>query len=58
MLGNVNENITSFPDLMWNEKIVLGVIAAVIIVLGIYPKPIMDMAEPALKLILEQAIIK
>jgi NADH-quinone oxidoreductase subunit M len=58
MLGNVSENITTFPDLMWNEKVVLGVIAAVIIVLGIYPKPIFDMAEPALQIILDKSIIK
>ena len=58
MLGNVSENITTFPDLMWNEKIVLGVIAAVIILLGVYPKPVFDIAEPALQLILDKSIVK
>ncbi|MES2560428.1 MAG: NADH-quinone oxidoreductase subunit M [Bacteroidota bacterium] len=58
MLGNVNEHITSFPDLKWNEKIVLGVIAGVIILLGIYPKPVFDIAEPALQLILGKSIGK
>lgn len=58
MLGNVNEHITTFPDLLWNEKIVLGVIAAVIILLGVYPKPVFDIAEPALQLILDKSIVK
>lgn len=58
MLGNVSEQTTSFPDLLWNEKIVLGVIAAVVIVMGIYPKPIFEIAEPALQIILDKSIIK
>jgi NADH-quinone oxidoreductase subunit M len=58
MLGKVSENVSSFPDLMWNEKIVLGVIAIVIIVMGIYPKPIFDIAEPALQIILNEALTK
>lgn len=58
MLGSVNENVPVFADLYWNEKIVLGAIAAVILVLGIYPKPIMEIAEPALQLILDKSVIK
>jgi NADH-quinone oxidoreductase subunit M len=58
MLGDINENVPVFADLRWNEKIVLGVIALVIIVLGIYPKPVFDIAEPALQIILKNAIIK
>lgn len=55
MLGNVNENVPSFPDLMWNEKIVLGIIAIVIIVMGVYPTPVFEIAEPVLQKILEEA---
>lgn len=58
MLGNTNENVTTFPDLMWNEKLVLGIIAAVIIVMGIYPKPVFELAEPALQQILDQAVVR
>jgi NADH:ubiquinone oxidoreductase subunit 4 (subunit M) len=38
-----------------NEKIVLGILIAVIIVMGIYPKPILDLAEPALQIILNKS---
>lgn len=58
MLGNTNEQVTTFPDLMWNEKLVLGIIAAVIIVMGIYPKPVFELAEPALQQILDQAVVR
>jgi NADH-quinone oxidoreductase subunit M len=58
MLGSVNENVPVFADLYWNEKIVLGAIAAVILVLGIYPKPIMEIAEPALQIILDKSVMK
>jgi NADH-quinone oxidoreductase subunit M len=58
MLGKVSENVSSFPDLMWNEKIVLGVIVIIIIVMGIYPKPVFDIAEPALQIILNEALTK
>lgn len=58
MLGNVTENVPAFPDLMWNEKIVLGVLAIVIIVMGLYPKPVFEIAEPALQFILNKSIIK
>jgi NADH-quinone oxidoreductase subunit M len=58
MLGAVNENVPSFASLYWNEKIVLGAIAAVVIIMGIYPKPIMEIAEPALQLILDKSVIK
>ncbi|MCU0443242.1 MAG: NADH-quinone oxidoreductase subunit M [Bacteroidia bacterium] len=58
MLGSVNENVPAFADLYWNEKIVLGTIAAVILVLGIYPKPIMEIAEPALQIILDKSVVK
>jgi NADH-quinone oxidoreductase subunit M len=58
MLGNTSETTATFPDLMWNEKIVLGVIALAIIVMGIYPKPVFELAEPSLKLILDKVTIK
>jgi len=58
MLGNQNESIKSFPDLMWNEKIVLGIIVIVIVAMGIYPKPVFNLAQPALDLILKSATLK
>ena len=58
MLGNTGDNTSVFADLKWNEHVVLGVLVVAIIVLGIYPKPIFDIAQPSLELILNKAIIK
>ncbi len=58
MLGTESNQVQSFPDLKWNESLALGLIVLVIIVMGVYPKPVMDLAEPALQIILNQSIIK
>jgi NADH-quinone oxidoreductase subunit M len=58
MLGNTNENTQNFTDLKWNETIVLGVIAIIIFVMGIYPKPVFDLVQPALDIILNEALPK
>lgn len=58
MLGNAGAQTLIFPDLKWNESLALGVIVVVIIFMGVYPKPVMDLAEPALQLILDRSIIK
>ncbi len=58
MLGNESSQVQSFRDLRWNESLALGVIVLVIIVMGIYPKPVFDLVEPSLQLILNNAIIK
>lgn len=57
MLGNAGINVPEFPDLMWNEKLALGLLVVLIIGMGIYPQPIMDMAEPVLQTILNKSII-
>lgn len=44
----VMENMV-FPDLYWNEKLVLITIAILIFVLGVYPAPIIELTEPVLK---------
>jgi NADH-quinone oxidoreductase subunit M len=58
MLGNVNDTTSAFEDVKWNEKLVLNIIAIVVIVMGIYPKPVFDIAQPALETILNKALIK
>lgn len=57
MLGKNSDQTGIFEDLFWNEKIVLGVIAVIIVVMGIYPQPVFDLAQPALELILNKALI-
>lgn len=58
MLGDEGSGIQSFRDLYWNESLVLGIIVIMIIGMGIYPKPVFDIAEPALQFILHQSIIE
>ena len=49
MLGETNSLTSAFKDLSGNERIVFGVIMILIIVMGVYPKPLLDIAEPAVK---------
>ncbi|MCX6352957.1 MAG: NADH-quinone oxidoreductase subunit M [Bacteroidetes bacterium] len=52
VLGEAKEGF-EFPDLYASEKIVLVVIAALVIVLGVYPQPILNLTEPSIKHLLE-----
>lgn len=47
MLGETNIITSSFNPLSGNEKTVLIIICSVIIIFGVYPKPLLDIAEPA-----------
>ena len=58
MLGNTNATTQNFADLNWSETLVLGIIALVIIVMGIYPKPIFELVQPSLDIILNKALAK
>lgn len=52
VLGETKEGFT-FADLYTSERIVLIVIVGLIIFIGIYPKPFLNMTEPAVKNILD-----
>src|ERR1700741_5027866 len=58
MLGESNPITASFQDISMNEKFVLTVIAIIIIVTGIYPKPLLDISEPAVNKIISHIAIK
>jgi len=49
MLGELHEKSVEFTGLAKSEKIVLIVVAFLIIAGGIYPKPILSIAQPALE---------
>ncbi len=52
MLGETNAMTASFAPLTGSEKAVLIIICAAIIAFGVYPKPLLDIAEPSvLKLV-------
>jgi NADH-quinone oxidoreductase subunit M len=57
MLGNPGPRVLEFQDLHWNEMVVLGVMMVLIVAMGIYPKPIFEIAEPVLQTILNKTII-
>ncbi|MFI5219192.1 MAG: NuoM family protein [Bacteroidia bacterium] len=54
MLGSKNVSEAEFSPLATNEKVVLIIIAAVIIITGIYVQPLLEIAEPSVKNILSQ----
>ncbi len=47
MLGETNAITSTFTSLTGNEKTVLVILCAVIIAFGVYPKPLLDISEPA-----------
>jgi NADH-quinone oxidoreductase subunit M len=56
MLGNTNENTVGFTDLHWSELAVFAPVIAAIFVMGIYPKPILNIIQPALDNILTYSL--
>jgi len=53
MLGVTNENTLVFKDVDLTEKVVLVIICALIIVIGVYPKPILHISESAVNNLVE-----
>lgn len=53
MLGETNKLTENFADLDNNEKIVLIVVSIFVIVLGVYPKPLIDIVTPAISELLQ-----
>jgi NADH-quinone oxidoreductase subunit M len=58
MLGNTNSLTLSFTDIKGSEKVVLYIICALILALGIYPKPILHLSEAAVQQLIEQVNLK
>lgn len=54
MLGKTNELTITFTDIKGTEKLVLYTICALIIILGVYPKPILNLTEASVQHLLEQ----
>jgi NADH-quinone oxidoreductase subunit M len=48
MLGELNPALENFEDLKPSETAVLGIIAVLVLVIGIYPKPLLDLTEPSI----------
>ena len=58
MLGKTNDLTMGFTDIRGSEKVVLYVICALVIVLGVYPKPILELSEASVQHLLEQVTQK
>ena len=54
MLGETNSLTIGFTDIKGSEKVVLYTICALVIVMGVYPKPILHLSEAAVQQLLEQ----
>jgi NADH-quinone oxidoreductase subunit M len=53
MLGSASESMRQFAPLSRHEKTVLGLCVALVIVLGIYPDPILSLANPTVESLLQ-----
>ncbi|WP_129714219.1 NuoM family protein [Pedobacter sp. SYP-B3415] len=54
MLGQANTLTATFTDIKGSEQAVLYIICLLIIVLGVYPKPILNLTEAPVQQLLEQ----
>lgn len=54
MLGDVNTITANFSDIDGTEKFVLLIISALIILIGVYPQPILNISEAAVINLIEQ----
>ncbi len=58
MQGETNALTAVFADISGSEKLVLGIICALIILIGIYPQPILHISDAAVKQLVEQTTMK
>lgn len=56
MLGEKRATVSAFPDLTTSELAVFAILITAIFVCGVYPKPIMEIAQPALTEILKHTL--
>jgi NADH-quinone oxidoreductase subunit M len=56
--GNTNTLTATTKEIRFNEKLVLGIVVVVILVIGVYPKPFLELTEGTVDTILSKMIIK
>ena len=56
--GNTNSVTAGAKDIVLNEKLVLGILVVMIIVIGVYPKPLLELTQPTVDAILNKMITK
>ena len=58
MLGSTNDLTIGFTDIKGSEQVVLYIICALIVVMGVYPKPVLHLSEAAVQQLLDQVTHK
>lgn len=56
--GNTNTLTAGVQDVKFNERFVLGVLVIAILVIGVYPKPFLELTQGSVDTILSRMIIK
>jgi len=55
--GNTNALTETGTDIGYNEKLVLGIIVILILIVGVYPQPFLDLTKETTDFILDKAIL-
>jgi NADH-quinone oxidoreductase subunit M len=58
MQGELNPSISAFADISGSEQLTLGIICALIIIIGIYPQPILHISEAAVNNLVQTVNMK
>lgn len=58
LFGKTNVLTANARDIRMNEKMMLGVLVAIILVIGVYPKPMLDVTQSTVDMILSKMITK
>jgi len=58
MLGSTNDLTIGFTDIKGSEQVVLYIICALIVVMGVYPKPVLHLSEAAVQQLIDQVTHK
>ncbi len=56
--GNTNQLTANATDIRPNEKLVLGILVVAILVIGVYPKPFLELTQGTVDAIMSKMIIK
>ncbi len=56
--GNTSALTANAIDIKWNEKLVLSFIVLLILVVGVYPQPLLDLTQGTVDTILKQMVTK
>jgi NADH-quinone oxidoreductase subunit M len=56
--GEPDEENASFPEMKWSEGLVMAPLIALIVFLGVYPKPVLDRIQPSVEALIAHVEVK